>query len=160
MYRSIFSWPRHYKDGSGQLQAQAALPLEKDPLYTLNRSFGRPQCRSRHCGEETFLDSTGAGTQRLLHRPARSQSCYTDCDILILISVARYDGYVLLQFCTTNFIIWKRRAFIIVSHGNMAFLSWHQLDKLLTYSTSSNNNTIIQFLVKVHGTIFSNINLH
>jgi hypothetical protein len=124
MYRSKFSWPWHCKDGNGQLEAQASLPLEKEPLYTLNRRFGRPQCRSRRWGEEKFLNSTGAGSQDFSTvQPAASR--YTDCNIPILISVARYVGSVLLQFYITNLIIWKLYAFITVSHGNMAFLSWN-----------------------------------
>jgi hypothetical protein len=31
MYRSTFSWPRHYLEVSGQLHARAALPRERAP---------------------------------------------------------------------------------------------------------------------------------
>jgi hypothetical protein len=31
MYRSTFSWPRHWLEVSGQLHAQAALPPGKEP---------------------------------------------------------------------------------------------------------------------------------
>jgi hypothetical protein len=33
MYRSRFSWPRHYLEVSGQLHASVALPLGKEPRY-------------------------------------------------------------------------------------------------------------------------------
>jgi len=39
-------------DGSGQLQAQAALPLGKQAPYPLDRRMGEPQGRSGHYGEE------------------------------------------------------------------------------------------------------------
>jgi hypothetical protein len=37
---------------SGQLHALAALSLEKDPTYLMNRWMGGPQSRSRRGGEE------------------------------------------------------------------------------------------------------------
>jgi hypothetical protein len=48
MYRSTFSWPRHYLEVSGQLHAPAALlPGE----YPLDRRLGGPQSRSGRRGE-------------------------------------------------------------------------------------------------------------
>jgi hypothetical protein len=35
MYRSIFSWPRHYLEASGQPHAPAALPPVKDPPVSI-----------------------------------------------------------------------------------------------------------------------------
>jgi hypothetical protein len=46
MYRSTFSWPRHYLEVSGQLHAPAALPPGKSPRYPLDRRMGGPQSRS------------------------------------------------------------------------------------------------------------------
>jgi hypothetical protein len=58
MYRSHFSWYRHYLDVSGQVHAPPALPRGKSLRYPLNR-LGGPQSRSGRRGEERILDPTG-----------------------------------------------------------------------------------------------------
>jgi hypothetical protein len=40
MYRSTFSWPRHYLEVSGQLHATAALPPGKEPLVPIVYEVG------------------------------------------------------------------------------------------------------------------------
>jgi hypothetical protein len=40
MYRSTFSWPRHYLEVSGQLHALAALPPEKEPQVPIGQEDG------------------------------------------------------------------------------------------------------------------------
>jgi hypothetical protein len=42
MYRSTFSWPRHYLEMSSQLHAPAALPPGKSSRYPLYRRLGGP----------------------------------------------------------------------------------------------------------------------
>jgi hypothetical protein len=60
MYRSIYSWPRHYLEVSGQLHAPATLPPGKGTQYALDRRLGGPP------GLELWS----------LSRPGRSQSLY------------------------------------------------------------------------------------
>jgi hypothetical protein len=62
MYRSTFSWPRHWLEVSGQFHASAALPLGKSPRYPLDRRLGGPQSRSGRRGVVTILASTGTRT--------------------------------------------------------------------------------------------------
>jgi hypothetical protein len=57
MYRSSFSWPRHYLEQSGQLHAPG-----KEPRYPFDWRLGRPQIWSRRRGEEKILDPTGTRT--------------------------------------------------------------------------------------------------
>jgi hypothetical protein len=40
MYRSTFSWPRHYQEVSGQLHAPAALPPGKEPPLSIGQKAG------------------------------------------------------------------------------------------------------------------------
>jgi hypothetical protein len=40
MYRSTFSWPRHYLEVSGQLHAPAALPPRKEPPVPIGEEVG------------------------------------------------------------------------------------------------------------------------
>jgi hypothetical protein len=40
VYRSTYSWPRHYVDGSGQLHSPAALPLGKEPSVLIGYESG------------------------------------------------------------------------------------------------------------------------
>jgi hypothetical protein len=54
MYRSTFSWPRHYLEMSGQLDAPAALLQAKEPRYPLGRRLGGPQRRSERRGENSW----------------------------------------------------------------------------------------------------------
>jgi hypothetical protein len=44
---------------SGQLHDPAALPQEKEPLYTLDGRLGWPQSRPERCGEEKNLALPG-----------------------------------------------------------------------------------------------------
>jgi hypothetical protein len=34
-YRSIFTWPRHYLEDSGQLHVQASFPPRKEPSVSI-----------------------------------------------------------------------------------------------------------------------------
>jgi hypothetical protein len=62
MYRSTFSWPRHYFEVSGQLHASAALHPGKSPRYPFYRKLGGPQSRSGRYGEVKIFYPTGTRT--------------------------------------------------------------------------------------------------
>jgi hypothetical protein len=59
----------------GEWSASATLPPEKEPRYPLDKWLGGLQNRTRRCGEEKNLASTGTETPTP-RRPARSQSLY------------------------------------------------------------------------------------
>jgi hypothetical protein len=75
MYRSTFSWPRHWLEMSGQLCAPATLPLGKSPRHPLYRRLGGPQSRLDDMEKWKFLTLHGLKL-RPLGRPARSQLPY------------------------------------------------------------------------------------
>jgi hypothetical protein len=76
MYRSTFSWPRHWLKVCGQLHAPAALPQGKSPRYSFYKRLGGPQSRSGRYGEVKIVYPTGTRTPAPPGRPARSQSLY------------------------------------------------------------------------------------
>jgi hypothetical protein len=59
MYRSTFSWPRHYLEVSGQLHAPAASPPGKSSRYPFYRRLGGPQSRSGRYGEVKIFTLPG-----------------------------------------------------------------------------------------------------
>jgi hypothetical protein len=74
-YRSTFSWPRHQLEVSGQLDAPAALPPGKRPLYPVDRRLGVPQNLYGLYREGKILSLPGLEL-RPLGSPARSQLLY------------------------------------------------------------------------------------
>jgi hypothetical protein len=76
MYRSTFSWPRHYLEMSGELHAPAALPPGKEHPVHIGEEVGwtpEPVWTTwRRENSWPYKDSKSD----LLGRPARSQSLY------------------------------------------------------------------------------------
>jgi hypothetical protein len=66
IYRSTFSWPRHYLEVSGQLHAHAALPLGKEPPVSIGSEVGWARAGLDYV--EKILNPTGTRNQ------TRSQS--------------------------------------------------------------------------------------
>jgi hypothetical protein len=72
-YISTFSWPRHYLEVSGQLDAPVALPPGKSLRHPLDRRLCGPQSRCGRRGENSwpYRDSNSDPSC-----PARSQSLH------------------------------------------------------------------------------------
>jgi hypothetical protein len=67
------SWPHHWMEVSGQLQATLASPLGRNSRYPLDRRQGRLQSRSGRCGvQQKSLGSAGNRTRP----PAPTPSLY------------------------------------------------------------------------------------
>jgi hypothetical protein len=88
MYRSMFSWPRHWLEVSSQLHAPAALPQEKDPPPPDTHWIGSwvdPRTGLDDVEERKFLTLPGLEL-RSLGRPVRTQSlnrvCYPGSDYI------------------------------------------------------------------------------
>jgi hypothetical protein len=75
MYRSTFSWPRHYLEMSGQLHAPAALPPGKNPGTHCIGGWVDSRAGLDDLKKWKFLTLPGL-EPRPLRRPARSQSLY------------------------------------------------------------------------------------
>jgi hypothetical protein len=70
--------PRDWMEVSGQLHAPAALPLGKEPWYTLDMGLGRPQSRYGH-GNEEKNSQPPPGLEPPITPPVVSR--YTDWDM-------------------------------------------------------------------------------
>jgi hypothetical protein len=76
MYRSTFSWARHWMEVRSQLDVPAALPLEKEPPRTpWTGGWVSPRAGLDDVEKRKFLTLPGLEL-RSLGRPARSQSLY------------------------------------------------------------------------------------
>jgi hypothetical protein len=80
MYRSVYSWPRHYLG----FAPRSLYPPGKSRQYSLNTRLGGAQNRCGWCGEETNLTPTGI---RSLDPSAVQPlaSNYTDCAVNVII---------------------------------------------------------------------------
>jgi hypothetical protein len=85
MYRTKYSWPRHWLEVSGKLHVPAALPPEKDPRYPLYRRLGEAQGRSGRGGEEKILTLPGLELRPLVAQFVASRC--TDYAILVLLDI-------------------------------------------------------------------------
>jgi hypothetical protein len=84
MYRSTFSWPRHWLQVSEQLHISPALPPRKSPRYPLDRRFSGPENLSERRGEDKILAPIETRTPTL-GRPTHSQSLYRLATTIIIV---------------------------------------------------------------------------
>jgi hypothetical protein len=64
MYRSTFSWPRHYWRWVVSFTSWPLCPRGKIPRYPLDMRMGGPQSRCGRFGEQKILDPTGIRTRK------------------------------------------------------------------------------------------------
>jgi hypothetical protein len=126
LYRSTFSWPRHYLMVNGQLHTPAALPTELNPRYPLNKKLGGLQSPYGRRGEEKILDPTGTwNSDHSVIQPVTSR--YTDYVIPAPYSENRRKRNLwtncMVHIVTT--IIWRAKS--------CAFSRFISFDRLLSW---------------------------
>jgi hypothetical protein len=93
MFRSTFSWPRHYLVASAKFHATATLLPGKEPLDHTGWRLGSPQNMWVLHGERKFLPLPG-----LKHQTFSRPTCsYTNCTIPLPPNIAGIHYYTLFQ---------------------------------------------------------------
>jgi hypothetical protein len=124
MYKTMFSWPRHYLEVSGQLHALAALSPRKNTHWIWG--WVGPRAGMDDMEKWKFLPPSGSEI-RPLGRPSHSQSLYRLSYPGSFISVS-YRYAVFTYESTSIFVIKRRTHFrnsLYLIHGKMMAHSWN-----------------------------------